>query len=80
MRTLISMVLWLYFLPGMLLGALQFGMRALQAAMAAPDLPELAVQIALAAVAGALRAAYWLPSLYDQVVTRGVPVLTWLLS
>ncbi len=80
MRVLLSAIMWLYFLPGAILGAVRFGMRVLEAAMAAPEAMELAKLVGWAVIEGILRALYWVPSLYEQVIVNGIPPLTWALS
>lgn len=80
MRTIITLILWLYFLPGALLGVALFAMQALQSAMGAPPPMELAADVGSALVQGLLRMAYWLPSVYENVVVNGVPPLQWALS
>lgn len=80
MRTILGILMWVYFLPGLILGAVKFGMQALQSAMAAPEPVALAESIGVAAVQGGLRMLYWLPSVYEHVVVHGVSPLTWLLT
>jgi len=80
MRTILGIVMWIYFLPGLILGAVKFGMQALQSAMAAPEPAVLAELIGIALVQGFLRMLYWVPSVYEHVVVMGVAPLTWLLT
>ena len=80
MRIILTVILWLYFLPGALLGAAMFAMQALQSAMAAPPPMELATSVGWALVQGLLRVGYWLPSLYENVLLNSVPPLQWALS
>jgi hypothetical protein len=80
MRTILSIIMWLYFLPGLILGAVLFGMRALESAMGAPEPMVMAKAVGAAALEGMMRALYWVPSMYENVVLNGVPPLSWILS
>lgn len=80
MRTVLGILMWVYFLPGLILGAVKFGMQVLQSAMAAPEPAVLAESLGIDLVQGALRMLYWVPSVYEYVVVHGVSPLTWLLS
>ena len=80
MRSILGIVMWLYFLPGLILGAVKFGMQTLQSAMSAPEPMVLAESIGMAAVQGGLRILYWVPSVYEHVVVNGISPLTWLLT
>ncbi len=80
MRSLLNALMWVYFLPGLILGAVKFGMKTLESAMAAPEPAVLAEAVGMAAVQGLLRMLYWVPSVYEKVVVNGVEPLTWLLT
>jgi len=80
MKSFLNVVMWNYFLPGLILGAVKFGMKTLEAAMAAPEPVVLAEAVGMAAVQGILRMFYWVPSVYEHVVVNGVEPLTWLLT
>ena len=80
MKSFLNALMWVYFLPGLILGAVKFGMRTLEAALAAPELPVLAQAIGMAVVQGALRMLYWVPSVYESIVVNGMEPLTWLLT
>ncbi len=80
MRSVLGILMWVYFLPGLILGAVKFGMEALQAAMAAPEPGMLAEALGIAAIEGILRVLYWLPSAFEHVVVNGMEPLNWLLT
>ena len=80
MKALLNIIMWIYFLPGLILGAVKFGMKTLESAMAAPEPMVLAKHVGMAAIEGILRMLYWVPSVYEHVVVKGVEPLTWLLT
>lgn len=80
MKSLLNALMWVYFLPGLILGAVKFGMKTLEVAMAAPEPAVLAEAVGMAAVQGFLRMLYWVPSVYENVVVNGIEPLTWLLT
>ena len=80
MQPFLNALMWVYFLPGLILGAVKFGMRSLESAMAAPEPAVLAKAVGVAFLEGLLRVLYWIPSVYEHVVVAGVEPLTWLLT
>lgn len=80
MKSVLNALMWVYFLPGLILGAVKFGMTTLEAAMSAPEPAVLAEAVGMAAVQGILRMLYWVPSVYESVVVNGMEPLTWLLT
>lgn len=80
MKSALNALMWIYFLPGLILGAVKFGMKTLEAAMAAPEPAVLLEAVGMAAVQGFLRMLYWVPSVYESVVIDGIEPLTWLLT
>ena len=80
MRTLLSLIMWLYFLPGTVLGIVLFVMRMLESAMSNPEPMALANAAGMNALEGLLRALYWVPSAYDKIILNGVPPMAWAFS